>query len=77
MLEQAGVLHRLIQPVVTRARARGRPIRRLDRRLLSICCFKLLSPILDVLYGFLGWKIPHAPPEDPVAAAPPVQPAAG
>ena len=41
------------------------------------CFFNLLSPILDVLYGFLGWKVPHAPPEEPAAAPPPVQPAAG
>jgi Na+:H+ antiporter, NhaC family len=43
---------------------------------LPFCFFNLLSPILDVLYGFLGWKVPHAPPEEPAAAPPPVQPAA-
>ena len=36
------------------------------------CFFNLLSPILDVLYGFLGWKVPQAPPEEP-AGAPPVR----
>jgi Na+:H+ antiporter, NhaC family len=43
---------------------------------LPFCFFNLLSPILDVLYGFLGWKVPHAPPEEPAAALPPVRPAA-
>ena len=29
------------------------------------CFFNLLSPILDVLYGFLGWKVPRTAPEEP------------
>jgi NhaC family Na+:H+ antiporter len=27
---------------------------------LPFCFFNLLSPILDVLYGFLGFKVPTA-----------------
>jgi NhaC family Na+:H+ antiporter len=33
------------------------------------CFFNLLSPILDVTYGFLGWKVPQAPPEEAPASA--------
>jgi NhaC family Na+:H+ antiporter len=31
---------------------------------LPFCFFNLLSPILDVLFGFLGFKVPQAEPED-------------
>ena len=44
---------------------------------LPFCFFNLLSPVLDVLFGFLGWKVPHAPPEDAAAAPRPARPAAG
>jgi Na+:H+ antiporter, NhaC family len=28
------------------------------------CFFNLLSPILDVIYGFLGFKVPTATPPE-------------
>jgi Na+:H+ antiporter, NhaC family len=32
---------------------------------LPYCFFNLLSPVLDVLYGFIGFKVPSvAPAED-------------
>ena len=31
---------------------------------LPFCFFNLLSPILDVVYGFLGFKVPTATPPD-------------
>src|SRR5213076_361164 len=42
------------------------------------CFFNLLSPVLDVVYGFIGFKVPRgadvedrgAPPEAPPAPAP-------
>jgi NhaC family Na+:H+ antiporter len=30
---------------------------------LPYCFFNLLSPVLDVVYGFLGFKVPAAAPE--------------
>ena len=30
---------------------------------LPYCFFNLLSPILDVVYGYLGFKVPMTPPE--------------
>jgi NhaC family Na+:H+ antiporter len=27
------------------------------------CFFNLLSPLLDILFGFIGFKVPSAPPE--------------
>jgi Na+:H+ antiporter, NhaC family len=33
---------------------------------LPFCFFNLLSPVLDVLFGFIGFKVPTA---TPVAAA--------
>jgi NhaC family Na+:H+ antiporter len=35
------------------------------------CFFNLASPILDVVYGFLGFKVPAAEPEMPTAPAVP------
>jgi NhaC family Na+:H+ antiporter len=32
---------------------------------LPYCYFNLLSPVLDVLYGFLGFKVPTATPSEP------------
>jgi NhaC family Na+:H+ antiporter len=29
------------------------------------CFFNLLSPVLDVLFGFIGFKVPTVPPADP------------
>jgi NhaC family Na+:H+ antiporter len=29
------------------------------------CIFNIASPILDVLYGYIGFKVPTAPPEQP------------
>ena len=40
------------------------------------CFFNLLSPILDVLYGFLGWKVPQTTPEEPAHGPPPAPTAA-
>jgi len=34
------------------------------------CFFNLLSPILDVLYGFIGFKVPTATPENAPVATP-------
>jgi NhaC family Na+:H+ antiporter len=39
---------------------------------LPYCYFNLLSPVLDVIYGFLGFKVPRA---EPGATGPPVEPA--
>ena len=33
------------------------------------CFFNILSPILDVLFGFIGFKVPTATPEHDEAAA--------
>ena len=35
------------------------------------CFFNLLSPILDVLYGYLGFKVQTIPPADAVEPPPP------
>jgi NhaC family Na+:H+ antiporter len=38
---------------------------------LPFCFFNILSPVLDVLYGFIGFKVPTlAEAEPPAAAAP-------
>ena len=31
---------------------------------LRFCFFNLLSPVLDVIYGFLGFKVQELAPED-------------
>ena len=31
------------------------------------CFFNLLSPVLDVIFGFVGFKVPNAPPPDDVS----------
>ena len=43
---------------------------------LPFCFFNLLSPLLDVLYGFIGFKVPRAEPWEDQAhtAALPAQP---
>jgi len=33
------------------------------------CFFNILSPMLDVLFGFIGFKVPNATPENDEAAA--------
>jgi Na+:H+ antiporter, NhaC family len=33
------------------------------------CFFNILSPVLDVLFGFIGFKVPNATPENDEAAA--------
>ena len=33
------------------------------------CFFNILSPLLDVLFGFIGFKVPSATPENDEAAA--------
>ncbi|WP_081690766.1 Na+/H+ antiporter NhaC family protein [Conexibacter woesei] len=38
---------------------------------LPYCFFNLASPILDVLYGFVGFKVREVPPEDPASCPPP------
>jgi hypothetical protein len=35
------------------------------------CFFNLLSPLLDMFYGFLGWKVPQTSPEE-LAHGPPL-----
>jgi Na+:H+ antiporter, NhaC family len=37
---------------------------------LPFCFFNLLSPVLDVLFGFIGFKVPNATPEEAAAAEP-------
>jgi Na+:H+ antiporter, NhaC family len=37
---------------------------------LPFCFFNLLSPVLDVLFGFIGFKVPNATPEQQAAAEP-------
>ncbi|WP_426564820.1 Na+/H+ antiporter NhaC family protein [Angustibacter sp. McL0619] len=46
---------------------------------LPFCFFNLLSPLLDMTYGFLGFKVPKAtePWGDVEPTAPPAQPAPG
>jgi Na+:H+ antiporter, NhaC family len=34
------------------------------------CFFNLLSPVLDVLFGFVGFKVPNAAPEEEAATEP-------
>jgi NhaC family Na+:H+ antiporter len=41
---------------------------------LPYCFFNLLSPVLDVLYGFIGFKVPSLP-DEALPDAPPVAPA--
>jgi NhaC family Na+:H+ antiporter len=38
------------------------------------CFFNLLSPVLDVIYGFVGFKVPRHAPEEPPAVAVPEEP---
>jgi NhaC family Na+:H+ antiporter len=43
---------------------------------LPYCFFNLLSPVLDVLYGYLGFKVPTTTPPDAVEEqAPEARPA--
>jgi NhaC family Na+:H+ antiporter len=37
---------------------------------LPFCFFNILSPVLDVLFGFIGFKVPNATPEEAAAAEP-------
>ena len=39
---------------------------------LPYCFFNLLSPILDIAYGFIGFKVPSATPEPPGSEQPSV-----
>jgi Na+:H+ antiporter, NhaC family len=34
---------------------------------LPFCFFNLLSPVLDVLFGFIGFKVPSAVPDEEAA----------
>jgi NhaC family Na+:H+ antiporter len=36
---------------------------------LPFCFFNILSPLLDVIFGFIGFKVPTAAPGDPAAEA--------
>jgi NhaC family Na+:H+ antiporter len=40
---------------------------------LPYCFFNILSPILDVIYGFVGFKVPRTAPE-PAAPEPEPEP---
>src|SRR4029450_6752215 len=35
---------------------------------LPFCFFNMLSPVLDFLFGFIGFKVPNATQEEPAAA---------
>jgi Na+:H+ antiporter, NhaC family len=35
---------------------------------LPFCFFNILSPILDVVFGFIGFKVPSRVPEKPLAS---------
>ena len=37
---------------------------------LPYCFFNLLSPVLDVLFGFIGFKVPSAPAESTASETP-------
>jgi Na+:H+ antiporter, NhaC family len=37
---------------------------------LPYCFFNLLSPVLDVIYGYLGFKVATVAPRDAATAAP-------
>jgi NhaC family Na+:H+ antiporter len=34
---------------------------------LPFCFFNLLSPLLDVLFGYIGFKVPASAPEEKVS----------
>ena len=51
----------------------GRARRRRPPSYLPYCFFNLLSPILDVVYGFLGFKVPSLP-DEPLPDAPALAP---
>ncbi|HET7236628.1 MAG TPA: Na+/H+ antiporter NhaC family protein [Actinomycetota bacterium] len=38
---------------------------------LPYCFFNILSPVLDVLFGFIGFKVPSIPMTEPPGTAPP------
>jgi NhaC family Na+:H+ antiporter len=42
---------------------------------LPYCFFNILSPVLDVLFGFIGFKVPSAAPDQEAAAGPEPEPA--
>jgi Na+:H+ antiporter, NhaC family len=37
---------------------------------LPFCFFNILSPVLDVLFGFIGFKVPTVTPEEAAADEP-------
>jgi NhaC family Na+:H+ antiporter len=39
---------------------------------LPYCFFNLLSPVINVLFGYIGFKTPAARPEEPAAQEAPV-----
>jgi NhaC family Na+:H+ antiporter len=39
---------------------------------LPYCFFNLLSPVLDILFGFLGFKVQTLPPDDELSPTEPV-----
>lgn len=41
---------------------------------LPYCFFNILSPLLDILYGFIGFKVPLAEPPEPRTGAPQTTP---
>ena len=43
---------------------------------LPFCFFNIASPLLSVLYGFVGFRIERSPPGDPGATATPTEAAA-
>jgi NhaC family Na+:H+ antiporter len=44
---------------------------------LPFCFFNILSPVLDVLYGFIGFKVPTSEPSPDVAVGDAGEPASG
>jgi NhaC family Na+:H+ antiporter len=43
---------------------------------LPYCYFNFLSPILDVVYGFIGFKVPRVPQVEPEPGPPEAEPRA-
>ena len=44
---------------------------------LPFCFFNILSPILDVLFGFIGFKVPTVPPTDQPSGTTAIEPEGG
>ena len=62
-VEDSGTVDLAADPMEHVRRVYVRRPRSLDRRVLPVLLLNLLSPVLDVIYGFVGFKVPQIPPE--------------